>query len=115
MKRAWWREKSASEQAAFVARAVSHLALGVVALRTWVPSAPLTAAGSIGLGAATIALLLALALAARDANGVSRPLYAGITLATLGGVLSQVYNLVAYVLPAHREPLPNPSLWLLVA
>jgi len=115
MKRAWWQEKSASEQAALVARVVGHLALVVVALRSWAPSSALVTAGSIGLGASTLALLLALALAARDADGVSRPLYAGLTLATLGGVLSQVYNLVAYVIPGHRGPLPNSSLWLLVA
>lgn len=115
MKRTWWREKSASEQATFVARVVSHAALGALLLRLYASSSALVTAGSIGLGAATVALVIAFALSAREASGVCRPLYAGVALATLFGAASQAYSVIAYVIPGRTPPLANPSLWLLVA
>ncbi len=114
MKRAWWREKSASEQATLVARVVSHAALAALMLRPYTSSTSVVTTGSIALGVATLALVVAFALAARDATGVSRPLYAGVAVASLFGALSQLYTVFAYVLPDRTPALPNTSLWLLV-
>ena len=114
MKRAWWREKSASEQATLVARVVSLAALGALMLRPYASSEALVTAGGIGLGAATAILVIAFGLAAREATGVCRPLYGGVALATLFGALSQLYVVVAYVVPGRTPALSNPSLWLLV-
>jgi len=112
--RAWWREKSASEQATLVARVTSLAALGALLLRSYAPSDALATAGSIALGAATTVLVLAFALAAREAAGVGRSLYAGLALATLFGALSQLWVVFAYVIPGRTPELANPSLWLLV-
>ena len=114
MKRTWWREKTASDRATLVARLVSHAAVGVLALRMVAPSAAIITAGSIGVGVATIALMVALVFAARRATDVCRPLYTGVALATFGGALAQLYNIAAYVIPGRTPPLPNPSLWTLV-
>ena len=114
MNAAWWREKSASEQATLVARVVSHVALVALVLRLYTPSETLVTAGSIGLGAAVAILVVAFALAAREATGVCRPLYAGAALATLFGALSQLYTVVAYVLPGRTPQLVDPSVLLLV-
>ena len=114
MNRAWWREKSASEQATLVARVVSHAALGALVLRLYASSDALVTVGSIGLGLATAILVAAFALAAREATGVCRPLYTGVAVATLFGALSQLYTVAAYVLPGRTPQLTNPSLWLLV-
>ncbi len=113
MKRTRWREKSASDQATLVARLVGHLAVGVVALHLVAPSEATATAGSVSLGIATIALLIAFVFAALRATDICRPLYAGVALAALGGALSQLYNIAAYVVPGRTPPLPNPSLWLL--
>ena len=109
MNGAWWREKSASEQATLVARVVSHAALVALVLRLYTTSETLVTAGSIGLGAAVAILVVAFALAAREATGVCRPLYAGAALATLFGALSQLYTVVAYVLPGRTPQLVDPS------
>ncbi len=114
MKRTRWREKSASDQATLVARLVSHVAVGVVALQLVAPSEGTATAGSVSLGIATIALLIAFVLAAWRATDICRPLYAGVALAALCVALSQLYNIAAYVIPGRTPPLPNPSLWLLV-
>jgi len=114
VKQAWWRAKSASEKATLVARVVSHVALGVLLLRSVAPSDGIVTAGSAALGVSALALVVALALAARAAHGVLRPLYGGLALAALGGVLSQLWVIIAYVLPGRTPPMPNPSLWLLV-
>ncbi|HWE42545.1 MAG TPA: PAS domain-containing protein, partial [Gemmatimonadaceae bacterium] len=114
MKAAWWREKSASGQATLVARVASHAALGVLLLRMSAPSGVLVTAGSIGLGLATAILVVAFALAARQATGVCRPLYAGVALATCFGALSQLFAAGAYLLPGRTPQLANSSLWLLV-
>ena len=114
MKQAWWRAKSASEKATLVARVVSHVALGVLLLRAYTTSVAVVNIGSAALGASALGLVVALVLASRTANGMVRPLYAGLSLAALGGVLSQLYVIVVYVLPGRTPPMPNPSLWLLV-
>jgi two-component system NtrC family sensor kinase len=114
VKQAWWRAKSASEKATLVARVVSHVALGVLVLRAYTASVAVVNIGSAALGASAVALVVALVLAARTADGVVRPLYGGLALAALGGVLSQLWVIVAYVLPGRTPPMPNPSLWLLV-
>jgi hypothetical protein len=114
VKQAWWRAKSASEKATLVARVISHVALGVLLLRAYTTSVTVVNIGSAALGASALALVVALVLASRTANGMVRPLYAGLSLAALGGVLSQLYVIVAYVLPGRTPPMPNPSLWLLV-
>ena len=114
MKRTRSQEKTASDRATLVARLVSHVAVGVVALHLIAGSTATATAGSVSLGAATIALLVAFTLAAWRATDICQPLYAGVALAALGGGLSQLYNIAAYVVPGRTPPLPNPSLWLLV-
>ncbi len=111
---AWWTERTASDRATLAARLISHAALGLLLLRLVSTSPALVTAGSIGLGVSTISVLVAFIIAAHRATDVCKPLYSGVALATLGGVLSQLHNVVAHVIPGRTPSLPNPSLWLLV-